>query len=546
MGDAQPSKQLCAIWLGLAACASVLFLATTNQLCQEFAVIPLLWILPLSVYLLSFILCFTTESWYSRRWFHPAFGAALLGACFVLYGGAENSLGKQIFLYIAVLFVCCMVLHGELAKLKPAARFLTLFYLMVACGGVIGGIAVALVAPHLFPGFWEYQAGLLAASLLVLAILIRDKNSWLQNSGTRGSLWVLSAAVLQPVCVVLAVPTLQSARKSVFFIVALLALLFLVSRRKPGREERDAGRGVAFYCGAAIFILTLVLAGSLRARSVNAIAAFRNFYGVLTVRLQDRDDPEKQAYALSHGLTVHGYQFQAQSKRRLPTSYYGTGSGIGLALQYAQAQKSPGNSAGLRVGVVGLGVGTIAAYGRAQDTIRFYEINPEVIRLATSSPYFTYIVDSPAHVEVISGDGRISLERELHRGARHDLDVLAIDAFSGDAIPVHLLTKEAFEIYLQRLKEPGGILAVHVSNRFLDLKRVVFRAAEEFGIPCVWVQADADATTSNSDWMLVSRDATFLNSTAVQESRGTEKPRAPRARLWTDDYSNLFQVLKKQ
>ncbi|HXN24098.1 MAG TPA: fused MFS/spermidine synthase [Candidatus Dormibacteraeota bacterium] len=546
---AAPTKGLCAIWLGLAGCASVLFLATTNQLCQEIAVIPLLWVLPLSVYLLSFILCFARERWYSRRWFHPAFGGALLTACFLLYGGAESSLGKQIGCYVGVLFVCCMVCHGELAKLKPSARFLTLFYLMSACGGVLGGIAVALLAPHLFPGFWEYQAGLLAASLLVLAVLTRDNNSWLQTSGTRGSLAVLSTAVLLPVCVILAIPTLQGARKSVFFIVALLALLFLVSGRKKGDVAPGSipRRNVAFYSGAAIFILALVLGGSLRARSVNAIASFRNFYGVLTVRAQDPGDATREAYALSHGLTVHGYQFRADSKRRLPTSYYGTGSGIGLALKYAQATKPIIHSAALRIGVVGLGIGTLAAYGRKGDSIRFYEINPEVIRLATKSAYFTYIRDSPAKVDVISGDGRISLERELQRGEEHDLDVLAIDAFSGDAIPVHLLTKEAFEIYLQRLKSPGGILAIHVSNRFLDLKRVVFRAAEEFGIPCVWVQSErTDALTSNSDWMLLSHDSTFLKSTDIQESRGIESPRAPRARLWTDDYSNLFQVLRKQ
>jgi spermidine synthase len=231
----------------------------------------------------------------------------------------------------------------------------------------------------------------------------------------------------------------------------------------------------------------------------------------------------------------------------VPTSYYGTGSGIGLALKYAQATKPVTDSAGLRIGVVGLGIGTLAAYGRTGDSIRFYEINPEVIRLATNSAYFTYVQDSPAKIEVISGDGRVSLERELQRGKQHDLDVLAIDAFSGDAIPVHLLTKEAFEIYLRRLKLPGGILAIHVSNRFLDLKRVVFRAAEEFSIPCVWVQSDkTDSLTSNSDWMLLSHDSTFLNSTDAQESRGIEKPRAPRVRLWTDDYSNLFQVLKNQ
>jgi hypothetical protein len=465
-----------------------------------------------------------------------------------LYGGAERSLSQQIACYVAVLLVCCMVCHGELAQLKPSTGFLTLFYLMLASGGVLGGIVVALLAPHLFPGFWEYQAGLLAATLLVLRVLIRDKNSWLQTSGVRGALAVLATAVLMPVCVVLGVPGLQSGRKSVFFIVALLALLFLVSRRRHGRELRAQvpGQNVAFYCGAAIFILTLVLAGSLRARSVNVIASFRNFYGVLTVRSQDFDNPMKRAYALSHGLTVHGYQFQAESKRRLPTSYFGTGSGIGLAMKYLQA-KPVGNSAGLRTGVIGLGIGTIAAYGRAGDFIRFYEINPQVIRLATDSPYFTYVPDSAAKIEIVSGDGRISLERELQRGEGHDLDVLVIDAFSGDAIPVHLLTKESFEIYLQRLKEPGGILAIHVSNRFLDLKRVVFRVAEELGIPCVWIQSEqTDLNTSISDWMLLSHDAAFLNSTDVQESRGIEKPRAPRARLWTDDYSNLFQVLKQQ
>lgn len=544
----RPAKALCALWLALAACASVLFLATTNQLCQEVAVIPLLWVLPLSIYLLSFILCFARESWYSRQWFHPAFGAALLAACFVLYGGAERSLAMQIACYVGVLFACCMVCHGELARLKPSARFLTLFYLILASGGVLGGIAVALLAPQLFSGFWEYQAGLLATALLVLIVLIRDKNSWLQTSAGRGALAVLAIAVLMPVCVVLAIPSLHSARKSIFFIVALLALLCLVSLRKRRSGAQASGQSVAFYCGAALFILVLVLAGSLRARSVNAIASFRNFYGVLTVRAQDVGDPTKEAYALSHGLTIHGYQFRTESKRRLPVAYYGTTSGVGLALKYAhqRASQSTASATGLRIGVVGLGVGTIAAYGRAGDSIRFYEVNPQVIQLATNSPYFTYISDSRAKIEVVPGDGRISLERELRRGQQHDLDVLVVDAFSGDAIPVHLLTAEAFEIYLRRLKQPEGILAIHISNRFLDLKRVVFRGAEQFGIPSVWIQSEQDANVMNSDWMLLSRDAAFLNSAGVHDRRGIETPLAPRARLWTDDYSNLFQVLKKQ
>ncbi|HYL09548.1 MAG TPA: fused MFS/spermidine synthase [Candidatus Acidoferrales bacterium] len=546
-GTPPPGKMLCALWLGLAACGSALFLATTNQLCQEVAVVPFLWVLPLSLYLLSFVLCFERKMWYARRWFHPAFGAAVLAACFVLYDGAWRHLTVQVAVYSATLFVCCMVCHGELARLKPSPQHLTLFYLMVAGGGAVGGVFVALLAPRIFSGFWEYQAGLGGAAALLVVVLLRDPESWLRRGGPRAEFALLAFAVLLPVSILLATPESRVARGLlvVLVILVLLALLLHLSRKK--REDKGAPRRRAVWIlpVATLGVLGAVLAVSAGQQPDVVLARSRNFYGVLTIRLDDAGDSENEAYELRSGGTIHGVQFRAEDRRGIPTTYYGEDSGVGLAVAETRkrANRAP-KPRGLRIGVVGLGIGTMAAYGRRGDKIRFYEINPRVIQLATDSPYFTYVKDCLAKVEMIRGDARISMTRELERGERQKFDVLAIDAFTGDAIPVHLLTREAFAVYLQHLA-PGGILAIHISNRFLDLEPVARRAAEEFGLQSVLiVSEDNDPVTYESDWVLLSRDAEILHSPTIWEQSEDEEKPARRLRLWTDDYSNLFQVLK--
>jgi spermidine synthase len=235
-------------------------------------------------------------------------------------------------------------------------------------------------------------------------------------------------------------------------------------------------------------------------------------------------------------------QFRAADKSRLPTSYYGPASGIGLAILRNPQRSGPEGARALRIGGVGLGAGTIAAYGEPGDLIRFYEINPEVIRIATSGTYFTYLKDCQAQVEVIPGDARLSMERELDRGEPQKFDVLAIDAFSGDAIPVHLLTEEAFQIYLKHLSGPQAIIAIHITNTYLDLRPVVLKLANRFGLRSAWINSYGNGeTVSTSSWMLLSQS----NPLVAGMADTLDGVRLPESRLWTDDYSNLFQVLRR-
>jgi hypothetical protein len=479
------------LWFCLPACACVLLLAVTNQLCVDVAVIPFLWVVPLSIYLLSFILVFHSARWYPRAVYGVLLPVAVGGVVAVLEYNNDKDLSilMQVVIYSAVLFVCCMVCHGELVRLKPDPSRLTSFYLMIAAGGAAGGVFVALAAPFLFRGYFELHAGLLACCVLALVVYSVDKTSVLHGLRPRWA-WVVVSVVL----VSLAGGFVHEAKK--------------------------------FTAGA--------------------LAISRNFYGVLSVT-EEGAHASTHRYVLSHGTTLHGVQFDDPIKRRWATSYYGEGSGIGVTVR-ALPREGP-----RRIGVVGLGAGTIAAWGAKGDTIRFYEINPEVKRFAETD--FTYLKDTPAQTEVVLGDARISLEREEPQR----FDVLVLDAFSGDAIPVHLLTKEAFEIYLKHLL-PGGVIAVHLSNAYLDLWPVVFLAADHFGLGKVLIQdyragdlddenpaqaqLDREHGLKSSTWVLVTRNQEFLESKTVKEAESDPEESHPGVRLWTDDDTNLFRILR--
>ncbi len=533
------------LWLALAACASIMFLATTNQICQDVAVVPLLWVLPLSLYLLSFIISFDQSRWYSRAVFHLAFGIIVFLACLVLNGWGYRNIRLQIAVYSLTLFVCCMVCHGELARAKPAARYLTSFYLMVSLGGAIGGVFVALIAPRLFHAFWEYQIGLFASATLLFLILARDRTSWL-HSKQFGLPILAVAAGLLPGVTTFAKESARGAENLVPAIPLLIAVCVLAFWGKKG-ENPARHRAVPIFCGAAL----LVLGGTLFSMAVNWMRGIewssRNFYGVLTVRGVDITDPDLQAYMLQHGRIAHGYQFRGPNKRSTPTGYYAAASGAGRALiGLRSVREKRGNSSGLRVGIVGLGAGTLAAYGRPGDYFRFYEINPEVVRIANDRRYFTYLMDCPARHDVIVGDARISMERELEQKQSQHFDLLVLDAFSGDAIPVHLLTEEAFRIYLQQIQQPRGILAVHITNGFLDLSPVLARVAQRFRLNYTLLHTSGDNLVSSySDWVLLSYDNQLVSSLLRPDELNSSGPPISQVSLWTDDYSNLFQVLRK-
>ena len=477
--------------LALAACGSVVLLASTNQICRDIAVIPFLWILPLSLYLISFILCFDHPRWYNRRVWVPVLLTSLSAVAYLLnqdYAETEMNLYLQIFIYSAALFACCMACHGELVRLKPSAGYLTSFYLMVALGGALGGVFVNLAAPLLFKGYWEFHVGLVATMILLGLCLYRP--------------------------------------------------------RDPLQSPRVWWSGGILWVGA-IVALAGVLGLHVHSQQESTILTQRNFYGVLRVIETDKGTKFASRF-LYHGRISHGRQFLTPERHSYPTAYYGPFSGISLAISRHPERlrlnklEDGARQGGLRVGNIGLGVGTMATYSKPGDTYRFYEINPDVERIARE--YFTFLKDAKGTQQVVLGDGRISLERELANNARQQFDILAVDAFSGDGIPVHLLTREAFALYWEHLG-PDGILALHITNRHFDLSPVVRALARESGKRALRIKDVADRERGNnySEWVLVTSNQIFLKDPFVN-FRIQPWPTLSEI-LWTDDYSNLFQVV---
>lgn len=470
------------LWIGLAAAASILLLATTSHITQEIAVIPFLWVLPLTIYLLSFILAFSGERWYSRQVYLALFFVSTLLVGWALGRSESVNTILQIGIYSLALLAACMVCHGELYRLRPHPARLTIFYLLVSVGGALGGIFITFAAPVLFRGYWELPFGFVFGWLLFFFVTLRR-------------------------------PEVRRRRQFVINNVLLLsALLFSVVR------------GFQF----------------IQADLRDSLLLVRGFYGVVRVKSLGEAGWPSQRYALVHGLTIHGFQYTDEAKRDLPTAYYGETGGGRLALF-----GHPRRGQGMRVGVLGLGIGTLAAYGQPGDVYRFYEINPQVIALAEGQDsYFSYLADSQAHIEVVLGDARLSLESELAQGHPQAYDVLALDVFSSDSIPVHLLDREAFALYLQHLAS-GGILAVHISNRHLDLLPVVWTLADHFDLARVVIyDAGNYESVFPSLWVLLAREPASLDAPAINARAQNMDGYISNIRLWTDDYSNLFQILK--
>lgn len=482
-GPPRPAIFQFALWFGLAAVASTLLLAVTNEICLDVAVIPFLWVLPLALYLLSFVVCFEYERLCRREIWLGAVAVAAPSCLYALSRGTDLPIGGQVAVFGGALFAYCMACHGELARTKPPPAHLTSFYLTVAAGGAAGGLFTSLVAPALFPGYWELHLALLGGAVLLVAVLLLDAGSWLNRGGAG---------------------RVRSYRIAAYAGVAVLTW-------RLGAQARDDLRGMT--------------------------EVRRGFFGVLSVALENRGESDERL-KLRHGRIAHGLQFTAPARRREPTTYYGPKSGAGLALR-----RHPRRLAGepLRVGLVGLGVGTLAAYARPGDVLRVYEINPEVLRLSAGPyPTFTFLRDAAAEVTTVVGDARLSLARELPQ----DFDVLALDAFNGDAIPMHLLTREAFAVYLRHLRA-GGVLAVHVSNKYLDLKPVVRGLAGSFGLRAVLVDARSSGALWASDWVLVARDGALFTDAEIDAAALPLAVREAGLPVWTDAYSNLLGVLRR-
>ena len=474
----KPTARQYMMWLLLPAVASLLLLAITNHLSQNVAAIPLLWVLPLSLYLLSFILCFEGSGWYRRNPYLQLLAVALGG---MAYGLTVDATGNMPIWWMLVLFglglfTCCMVCHGELVRLKPDPKYLTHFYLMISAGGALGGVFVGLVAPRIFQSFYEMQLGLVVCAVLVLFALSLDPEA---------AAWFRGWRALAP------------------------------------------GLGAALTVAMAVY-----LGVHIREQATDSRVMVRNFYGALKVRDTGPATSFDAVRTLTHGTINHGEEYLNIARRHLPTTYYGPNTGVGIAIREKQKQGA------IRVGVIGLGTGTIAAYGRLGDYYRYYEINPLVPPITKGQ--FFFVPDCHAKLEIAMGDARLTLERE----APENFDVLAVDAFSSDAIPVHLLTKEAMLLYFRHLK-PDGILAVHVSNRYLDLQPVVAGEAKATGKLARVVDTDDDESHDvfGATWVLVISPQTGFDAEELRASAEIESKRT--VRLWTDEYSNLIQILKK-
>lgn len=544
------------LWFGLAASASALLLATTNQLTQEIASVPFLWMLPLLLYLLSFILCFESDRWYSRPLYFTLFVPAIALGTLLLQQSHRGDLLSQVVIYGAVLFIACMVCHGELARLRPGARRLTSFYLTLTAGGAVGGAFVALLAPALFSGYWEYPIALWVSAALVFAALRYDGESPLHQGAFGPALATLGGSLLLAAFVfadTLSVARLNDGMIVAMSIVALalasLLLLLAPLRRAPASNvtgpaippARIGSRlGFGNTSSVLVSVALTVLAGThlalLASDGSGIVLRERNFFGLLRVVQTEGDEP---ALELWHGQTVHGIQYRSPARRAEPTAYYRPGSGIVLAIQHHPLREVRG----LHIGVVGLGTGTLAAYARPQDTFRFYEINPAVIRMAAGADArFTYLNDSSAWIDIVPGDARLSLEREQSARAQRAFDVLAVDAFNSGAIPLHLLTQEAFAIYLHHLDPDTGILAIHISNRFVELRPIVLRLAEHFGLAVVTIDHEHQDDSWSNTWMLLSPSEWTLSAEAIRAAATSTAP-AP-GPLWRDAYSNLLGAIR--
>ena len=459
-----------ALWAALAACPSILMVADTSFLTTNIAPIPLIWVAPLALYLLSFILSFERRGWYQRTVFVPLLVLGLGALAYLpTLGIDELSLSLSMGINLTAFFAACMVCHGELARLQPHPSHLTGYYLMLAVGGVVGGFFVGVIAPYWFNSNYELSIGILLTGL-VAAIAIIPKMPF-------------TRPLLRWVCIA-------------FSTAVLLALAWI---RVDDHMAETRGAEVTA----------------------------RNFYGTLQVF----NNVEGKYRTLYHGQITHGRQSTAPDKLDLPTTYYSPEGGAGKAMQI-KAEQGP-----LRVGVIGLGVGTLASYGRKGDYFRLYEIDPLVIDIAHKN--FSFLSRTLAATEIILGDARLQLERE----PTQRFDVLVVDAFSGDSVPIHLLTLEAFAQYFRHLK-PGGVLAVHITNRFLDLRPVVKTAAEHFAKAVRLVDSPSipEKLVLHSRWALISSDPDFFKDPQLSSAMPIDNPTG--FHPWKDDYSSIFSILK--
>lgn len=543
LGESEGGKPLWIqriLWVVLAALGSATLLAVTNQMCQDVSVVPFLWVLPLALYLLTFILGFDRAFWY-QRWLWvplmligifflgsllrenleydkvtiagfsgavvilgliinfagnfqkskiigPLVGLAIAVPLLIWFGvemkdqfgdGDEPHLFWQLFIYMITMFATCMVCHGEMVRLKPGSSHLTGFYLLMSFGGALGGAFVSLIAPSIFNGYWELHIVLIVVPLLVACLIA----------------WDLMKKYSVPHWGGLAL------------IAAMLVVLPLAGILKDDIDDRT-----------------------------NSVASMRSFYGVVHVYESGVGNGYHRK-DLYHGRITHGQQYMGAAWKNVPTTYYTENSGVG-ALMQSLPQRQPETKAPLNMAVIGLGAGSLAVHADKGDSMVFYEINPQIAYLADTE--FTYLKDCEGDASVVLGDARTSMEQELKNNQNRNLDVLFVDAFSGDSIPVHLVTKEAFDIYFEHIKDDGS-LCMHITNHHIDLSDPVRQLAKKFGCETRLVICNADDYTYYSEWVIITKNQDVLarlGDWSVDWRRDT-----PKEIHWTDDYSNLLDVV---
>ena len=490
------------LWGAWAALGVVLLVATTSAMTQNIPPVPFLWILPLCLYLLTFIICFHNPKWYVRAFWLAVFSLMALLALFMFFIGTHFTITAQVIIYSGILFSACMLCHGELYRIKPDASGLTLFYLTLAFGGFLGSLFVTFIAQAIFVQFLEFPLAMLAVFLLFAgsSVFMRDDNKWLMPLSLIG-------------------------------FVSFSIIFTLINQRYLAHDVYSA----------------------------------RNFYGILSIKDVKVDGQIERR--LVDGTTSHGTQLLHARERFTPQSYYRQGTGIALAIKQIRQTKAEHTvevvahdasleevnkqeklyrrnnalNSGLNVGLIGLGAGTLAAYGQAGDTFTFFELNPAVINVAKD--YFTYLEDSQAEIKIIAGDGRVSLSTQLNNNNPNSFDLLVLDAFSGDSIPQHLLTTQAIALYFEHLSAEGAIL-VHVSNSHLDLLGLMAGLAKHFNVKSQYFYTLAEKEGGHdSQWVLLTHSNTFINSPTLKAYK-SQWPKVKNTLIWTDQYSSLLSVLK--
>lgn len=497
-------------WMALSFAPSSLMLAVTTFISTDIAAVPLMWVLPLALYLLTFVLAFSSSPRYPRRGVDRALPLLLLPLVLFLVLRIGGPIGLVVPLHLAVFFLAALVCHRALADDRPDPAHLTEFYLLVATGGVLGSLFNTLVAPMLFTGIIEYPL------VLVLVCLLRDPH----EDASVGRQWRVAAPVLAG---------------------AILIAIMLATAKMDSLALRFGLMGIPTFFCLSVSRTRVPFAGAIGAMLIAAavqgdelgkvLHAERTFFGAYKVRLE----PDGSHRTLAHGTTMHGVQSVDPSHALEASSYYHATGPLGDVFTSV-----PNAIAHPRVGVVGLGVGSVAVYRSPSQAWTFFEIDPAVERIARREEFFTYLSQCGAACQVVIGDARQSLAAD-----RTQYGLLVLDAFSSDAIPVHLATREAIRLYFERLA-PGGVLVFHVSNRHLNLETVLARLAEEQKLVSM-IRRDRIATTdvsgkTSSDWLVMARTREDLGA-LVTNAAWSRSQTSPRIGVWTDDFSNILTLL---